>query len=662
LKHSPGGALPFRRDIEGLRAIAILLVVCAHAGVPWLAGGFIGVDVFFVLSGYLITGRLLRELQANGRIGFTAFYARRLQRLFPGLLLVIACTAGAAMVLLAPFEQVPQARAAAAAGTWTSNFLFALHRLDYFGPAADTNLFLHTWSLGVEEQFYLLWPAWMLFLLGAFAWQRRDRNHRHLAWGMAATSIACLALSVVLTYAQPQLGFYMVFSRGWQFALGALAFLCFDGRARLHGEGLAAWVGFAAIFVAALVLDDHTPYPGFCALLPSLGTAALLVGGRTPGEGFVPARLLATPPLQGIGRVSYAWYLWHWPVLLLGASLVPVADGWQRAGLAAIAFVLAVISHALVEAPVRRAAWLRARPRIVLAVGVLTMAGIVLASAAWRDKAEEWSGSPGQLRYTKVRNDAPAIYAMGCDEWYHSSRVRVCGFGPATAPHTAVLIGDSVAGQWFPAVWRHFDKPGWRLFVITKSSCPMVDQPIFYARIGREYTECEQWRNDALGAMPSLHPDVVLFSSVPTYDFSPQEWEAGTSRVLDALARSGARIGVLAPTPLLPFDGPACLARRDWRRQWFPATDACTATAHGSTATVGAALAAAVDRHPQARLLDLDGVVCPDGTCRAEWDGIIVYRDHQHVTATFVETLSRPLGEALRESGIDPVPIRGDEK
>lgn len=664
MNHDPGGraeavhvhALPFRKDIEGLRAVAILLVVCAHAGVPWLAGGFVGVDVFFVLSGYLITGLLLREFDATGRIGFAAFYARRLQRLLPGLLLLVACTAIAAMLLLAPFEQLPQARAAASAATWTSNFLFALQKLDYFGPAADTNLFLHTWSLGVEEQFYLLWPAWMLLLLGVGAKRARGGNHRRLALGMVAIVGACLLLSIWLTYTRPQLGFYMVFSRGWQFALGALAFQCFDGRTPGRGERIASWLGLAAIVAAALVLDDRTPYPGYWALLPSLGTAALLVAGRAQGSDIRPATLLATPPLQGIGRISYAWYLWHWPVLLLGATLFPVADGWHRAMLAMASLALAAVSYALVESPLRRSAWLRKRPRFVLGAGVLAITLVAIASIAWVVTANEWSRSAGQQRYAKIRADLPAIYAMGCDEWYHSAEVRACLFGREDAPHTAVLMGDSVAGQWFPAVRQHFDKPGWRLVVITKSSCPMVDKPIFYARIGREYTECQQWRNDAIAVLPGLHPDVILFSSVPTYALTTADWRDGTSRVLAAISQSGARIGVLAPTPVLPFDGPACLARRDWRRKWISMADSCLSPAGNQVRSVRAALAVAVARNPQARLLDLDAAVCPDGTCRAERDGITVYRDNQHVTAAFMTTLAPALGIALAASGIDPHP------
>lgn len=645
---APAHALPFRKDIEGLRAVAILLVVCAHAGVPWLEGGFVGVDVFFVLSGYLITGLLLREFDARGRIDLAAFYARRIQRLLPGLLLVVACTSAAAMVLLAPFEQVPQARAAAAATTWTSNFWFALQKLDYFGPAADTNLFLHTWSLGVEEQFYLLWPAWMLFLLGAWRWQGLGHKHRRLARGMVGTVLACLLLSVFLTYAKPQFGFYMVFSRGWQFALGALVFLHLDGKAPGRIRQLAGWAGLAGILVAALLLDAHTAYPGGWALLPSIGAALVLAAGRGNAPASQAGALLSTRPMQAIGRVSYAWYLWHWPVLLLGASLLPAPTGWQRAGFVAVSLGLAAMSYVLVESPLRRSRWLRARPTLVLLLGVMAMGACLAASLSWARHARQWEHSPDQARYVKVRARFPLIYAGGCDEWYSTATVKACLFGSPRAPHLAVLMGDSIAGQWFPALQQLYDRPGWRLVVMTKSSCPMVDQPIFYARIGREYVECEQWRNTAIGALEQMRPDIVIFSSVPTYAYTTDEWREGTARVLAAIAPSTQRIAVLAPTPVLPFDGPACLARRDWRRRWLPVADHCQSdsSARGING-VERALAEAVARTPSAQLVDMDPFVCPGGRCLAERDGKVIYRDNEHLALDYVETLAEPLGRAL---------------
>jgi peptidoglycan/LPS O-acetylase OafA/YrhL len=656
-----GHRLGFRPDIEGLRAVAIALVVAAHAKVPGLAGGFVGVDVFFVLSGYLITGLLLQEFQQTGRLRLAVFYARRLQRLLPALLLALACTVAAAAVLLAPFEQLAQTGAAAAAATWTSNLYFALADLDYFGPAADSNLFLHTWSLGVEEQFYLLWPALLLFLLGAWRWQGQRADFRRLRLGLLATVAVCLALSVLLTHAAPRLGFYLVVSRGWQFALGALVFLGAapgalpSGLDRLRGP--LGWAGLVAILAAAALLDARTPYPGLWALLPALGTAAVLAAGAGDGDARQVGKLLGLAPLQGIGRVSYAWYLWHWPVLLLGLTLVDAGNPWHVAALVALSLLLAIASWALVESPVRRAHFLRQRPRLVLVGGLVLMAASVAGAAAWSRLASTWSQGADQTRYAQVRADLPALYAAGCDEWYQTARVRACYFGPDDAAHTAVLMGDSVAGQWFPAVAGHFDRPGWRLLVLTKSSCPMVDQPYFYERIGREYVECTQWRQTAIALLHELKPDVVLLGSSAAYPFSPQQWAAGTGRVLDALAGASPRIGILQPTPIPPFDGPACLARQQWRDRVLPLADGCIAPARNPQLdAIRQAVANGAAGHAGVRVIDLGDSVCPGGRCAAQRDGQIVYRDGQHLAARYVASLAGALGTALADAGLDPQP------
>jgi len=269
--------LRFRPDIEGLRAVAILLVVAAHAGVPWLAGGFIGVDVFFVLSGYLITRLLADELTRTGSLQFARFYARRFRRLLPALLLMLCVTAVLGAQLAPVSQQGWQADAAAAAALWGSNLLFAFSRLDYFGSDASGNLFLHTWSLGVEEQFYLAWP--LLLVVGYGAWRKSGPPSRlnliQLLWLLAAISFAAC---VFITSIEPRQAFYLMPMRAWQFALGGLASLYFidrtfadDGRpaASVH---LLGWIGLALIIGSALALDSHTTYPGAWALLPTLGS------------------------------------------------------------------------------------------------------------------------------------------------------------------------------------------------------------------------------------------------------------------------------------------------------------------------------------------------------------------------------------------------------
>jgi len=658
--------LGYRGDIEGLRAVAILLVVAAHAKVTWLAGGFVGVDVFYVLSGYLITGLLVQEIRTTCTIRFADFYARRLRRLLPALLLMIAVTCVLGRLLLVPGEQPAQASAAAAASLWLSNFHFAFQRMDYFAPGSETNLFLHTWSLGVEEQFYLVWPMLLVLAMGAWEGAKREPNVRRLGWIMLLTAVLSFLLSLYWTWTQPQLAFYMMPARAWQFALGAMVFLGFGAPAfqpdtqiprRQNMLRVAGWVGLCMILAAGLLLDDHVPYPGFWAILPSVGAALVLASGGCGAIGGVD-RLLALKPMQAIGRISYAWYLWHWPALLLGAAVLDFGNAWVRLALALASLVIAALSYNFFETPIRQKRSLVARPRMAVFVSLALMVLAGSFALRWQHAATARMQSPEQLPYQLARVDAPIIYGMDCDDWYHSSNVHACGFGSKTATHTAVAMGDSVGLQWFPAYARIFVRPGWRLLVITKSSCPMVDEPFFYPRIGREYTECTQWRNTALQDLATLKPDVVILGSTFTTPYTQTQWEQGTRRILQRLSASAAHVYVIRSTPTLPFDGPSCLAPRSKLYEWLTGPTHCAAPVDSARFDdVYRWLQTAAAPFPNVRVVDMTPEICPQGICHARLNGKIVFRDFQHLTASFTESLSVPMAARMRlsnASGVSP--------
>lgn len=658
---SPAGQRKgFRPDIEGLRAVAILLVVAAHAGIPGLRGGFVGVDVFFVLSGYLITGLLCDEVNRTGHIALKSFYARRLQRLMPALLLMVLMTSLAAFVLLAPFEHDTQAGAAIAASTWTSNFYFAFANLDYFGPAAESNLFLHTWSLGVEEQFYLAWPLLMLFFLGRFRRVAASPDWNELWQGMLATLGICFALSLWLTYVAPPLGFYMAVSRGWQFALGAVVMLA--SRRAIAGAlawpwltnrnialswSALAWGGMLLVVAAAVLLDSHSPYPGWRAALPSLGTAVLLAAGAHAPRNRCTA-LLSKRPMVAIGGVSYSWYLWHWPVLVLGGTLLDRREPLQVASLVALSLVLALLAQYLIEAPLRRSLRLRRHPGGVLAGASALAVAVAVLGVHWQREAAGWSQHPDQQQYRDVRTDVPLLYAKSCDDWFHSTRLYACYFGPEDAPNTVVLLGDSVAAQWFAAVAGHFKAPDWRVLVLTKSACPMVDESFFYARIGREYTECTIWRQRALDYVASVRPDAILLGSSPEYPFTQAQWREGTARILARLAADSPRRFLLQPVPILSFDAPVCLARQQWRERMLAIPfGTCRSTDDiAQTRDIRAWLADAARQHHTA-VIDLSEAVCPQGVCLAERNGVPAFRDARHLSDRFVRSLQTDFDAAL---------------
>ena len=657
--------LGYRGDVEGLRAVAILLVVACHAKVAWLAGGFVGVDVFYVLSGYLIAGLLVQEIHTTGTLRFANFYSRRLRRLLPALLLMLAVVCVLGRLLLAANGQDQQALAATGAALWLSNFHFALAQMSYFAPDAETNLFLHTWSLGVEEQFYLIWPLLVVLGMGAWAGAKRLPTAAHLKYVFAGVFALALVLSLYWTWHAPRLAFYMMPSRAWQFAGGALVFLavgtpnfktCTQAPNR-RWSLFAGWVGLVLIVTSALLINGAMPYPGYWALLPTLGAALVLTAVGNTDQWHNANHWLASQPLQAIGRMSYSWYLWHWPVLLLGAQLIDIHNGWNRLLLVVASLLIASLSYRFFETPIRRYRKLLAKPRVTVFVGLATMVLAGSLALAWQQSALVRVQTPSQLHYTAAHLDTPAIYATGCDDWYHSSRVEICAIGHETATHTAVVIGDSVGLQWFPAYARVFNRPDWRLLVLTKSSCPMVDVPFFYGRISREYTVCDEWRQAALKDIAAWNPDIVVLGSTFTYPYSQKQWISGTRRVLQALERHAHEIYIMRATPILPFDGPSCVAPRSWLYRVLPKRAKCTSPAHTTQFdNVWLWLHAAIQPFRNVHLIDLNSDVCPNDICHAELGGKIVYRDDMHMTASFASSLAPTVGMALGFTGFPPPP------
>ena len=658
--------LGYRADLEGLRAVAILLVVAVHAGVPWLRGGFVGVDVFFVLSGFLITGLLVQEVSNTGRLRFAEFYVRRLRRLLPALLTMLLVVGVLASLLLAPAEQRGQSSAAAMAALWLSNIHFAFAPQSYFAPGTETNLFLHTWSLGVEEQFYLLWPALLVWLIG----RDGERGVARLKIGMFVVAVASFAACAWLSYQAPQLAFYMMPLRAWQFAAGALVWLHFKVPSATRSAPwwnrrpgmlhIIGWLGLGMVALAGVLFSAGIPYPGGYALLPTLGAVGVVAAGCVATRPIGVSRLLSWRPLQWTGGISYSWYLWHWPILLLGRAVTDSDAPTYRIAWVLLSLVLAWASCRVIESPIRNLRQWLVRPRMAIFGALALMLLANSLGVRWYNHAGERMQLPVMQRYAMAHGDAPAIYGMGCDDWYYSDRVRVCAFGPANAAHTVVLMGDSHAGQWFPAVAKVFDRPGWRLLVLTKSSCPMVDEPFFYERIGKEYTVCSTWRTHALAQVAGIKPDVVLLGTVGGggYKFSKTQWIAGTTRVLDVLSPAAGHIYLLRDTPHLPFDGPDCLAEHTGRPAWLGLRHACRAPADDPHADqVYQWLGEAAGRFANVGMLDMNAQVCPGDMCSAERDGMVVFRDSQHLTGSFAASLGPVLAGKL---GIDVAAATSD--
>jgi peptidoglycan/LPS O-acetylase OafA/YrhL len=660
--------LTYRSDIQGLRAIAILLVVLAHANIPLFSGGFVGVDIFFVLSGYLITGLLLKEYAENGRIRLAAFYARRLKRLLPALLAMICLTAVVGLLLLSSYEFKEQSRSIYYAAWWTSNLFFSFSELNYFAELQTKDLFLHTWSLGVEEQYYLVWPLLLIAALTILARRHRqsDRSTR-LLFVLGTLFLASLGLSLYWSETRPLWSFYLMPSRIWQFALGGAVFIWLRRHIRDNGTATAArnypkWAATAGTFGlilivgSAVLLHSNITYPGYWALFPSLGTALVLAAGQVSTEKGT-ANLLAHPWLVWIGDRSYSWYLWHWPVLMLAFTL-GINGRLETALLAAFSLLLAMFSYRYVELPFWKGRFSRLKPSRIILLSILAMLMVINGSFY---SLSNLKPPPPSFSISATRSDIPEIYRYRCDDWFSSAKVRPCVFGDPKAQRTIVLIGDSVGAQWFSLVREIFPAPQWRLVVLTKSSCAIVDEDYFYDRIGGIYKVCTDWRNKVLDLLPSLTPDVVLIGSAANYGFTQSQWTEGTARVLARITAVTKYTLVIPGTPALGFDGPGCLERHIASAK--PAEmdqnePVCSQRLKNpQPANVSRYLGEATQRFSNAVLLDLNDLVCPDGRCsaRSKDSGIVVFRDKNHLTDTFVRAQIPEVISRLKRSGLEPL-------
>jgi peptidoglycan/LPS O-acetylase OafA/YrhL len=759
----------FSPGVEGLRGVAVLLVVAFHA-LPWVAGGFIGVDVFFVISGYLITGLLVRELVATGRIDLAAFYGRRMRRLLPAATVVAMVVLPAGWLAVSPLDRPGLALDGGGAMLIVSNLRFAAAEGDYFAAVRGPSPFLHYWSLSLEEQFYLVWPGLLLLVT------RRGRVRTAAVASLVIVGIGSLAFGAWLTEVAPAWGFYSLPSRAWQFALGGLLAVAvsrvpaMSGRAASLARWAAAlvgWTGLALVVLAVLVIDGYQPYPGLLALLPSMGALLVIAGSTAPGG---PVLLLGSRPLRFLGRISYSLYLWHWPILVIPAAAAGVALEWPASlTLAALSVVVAWLSWRYVEEPFRRAG--TARPRLAglsLRLGTAAIAGSVLwagffglaadaglqaiaaaevgstadtaedgpalvalhddigpvgvladdgslesaptidgaggppATDAAASSAQGSGGSapgdsgattarasaspsaaapasggvaapasggvatqaadpwttiphrdlPDHVRLapnvapslTEARTDRERLMDDGCFTGLDGSQPANCVYGDRSGRVTVVLIGDSHAAHWFPALNVLARRSGWRLVPLVKASCPFVDVPVLNPFADGVYGSCGTWRNRAIRIANAAHPDLVIVASAHL-GIRPAGGALSPRRqgeaMADAIARLEAPVALIVDNPRTSTDVPGCLARHpdDVHRCAIPRSEALPDT-FGVLETVAA-------RRSGAHLVDLTTSICPSVPCAVVRDGMILYRDGHHLTATFARSLASALGSQL---------------
>ncbi len=665
--------------MEGLRAVAVVAVLLYHVGVPFAGGGYVGVDVFFVISGFLITGLLLRELEKTGTVSLARFYSRRAKRLLPLTVVVLAFVVALSWLLFDPVRMEEVSLGIVAAGLYFMNWLLVARAADYFAAGLEASPVQHFWTLAVEEQFYLVWPV---LILTAAWWSRRaGRGFRPvLAVAFAAVVVSSLAYSVYSTQAHAGAAYFSTLTRGWELALGGMLALVPASRFGLlprAAAGAMAAAGLAAIAFAALRFDDDTLFPGYAALVPTLGTAAIIAAGfATTPTG--PSRMLALGPVRHVGRISYSWYLWHWPPLVFAAAIWGDLSPLEGVAVLAASYVPALLTNRLVERPFLHSETLTRFPRKALALGgactafsvalgllllALTPAipeapeGQVAGAAALRgdyslqESAKAVHPTP---REAEKKENRPQMYSDGCHLDLEETRSPECVYGNPSSDTTVVLLGDSHAMQWFPALKELAKERGWRLLGFSKSACPPAKVRVYSTGLRREYRECDEWRERTLGRIVREEdPSLVVTSMLNRYraredgrgldrDASNRAVVEGYASTLTKLRDTGASVAVIEDVPRPDKDVPECVSQSlDRLRDCaFPRDKALG----GFRVNVRAA-----EEVEGVSLVDPTPMVCPAETCPAVIGDVLVYRNGAHLTRTYVRSLTPWLGEQLPE-------------
>lgn len=659
----------------------MLCVVLYHFWPGRFPGGYIGVDVFFVISGFLITSHLMRELTATGTVRLGQFWARRARRLLPASLLVLLFCALVAMTpYLTPTSALPnEVREILAATFYVENWYLAFSSADYLGGGDPTTV-QHYWSLSLEEQFYLLWP--LLMLAAAYVAVKRlgGAVRRSVVVTLAVVSAASFVFCVVYTITDPAPAYFVTFGRMWQFGVGALIALVPMLRVRHRvGSFVLGWLGIVALLWATFAYDGQTPFPGYAALVPTLGAAAI-ISASNHDRWWYPTRVLSVRPAQFVGDISYSLYLWHWPLIVIAPS-VPFwgLTIYHRVALLALCFVLAWLTKRFVEDPFRGWKVLTSRPpRVTLwaALGaMLLVAGT--AGTAWAVNAPAYNA--GVRAIAELRADPPPCFGAAsvldpacaeapppdtvlpapgfagvdrpdddqCFVQLNDARPVSCEFGSQApdAPRVA-LIGDSHAYQLLPTFQSLAERNGWHLTTFFKGACPWNTTPL--STPGAFGAACSEWRDGVRAALAERELDVIFTAAIATtpyastgYDSSFDAAVAGYREAWGEAIGRGAQVVTVVDSPVWDTDPNKCLRTRD--------AAACDGT-RAELLVDDDPLRAAADGVQGVTLLDFTDVFCGAETCSPVVGGATVYRDQDHLTVTFADTLGPWYERAIQDA------------
>ncbi|AMY23436.1 acyltransferase family protein [Rhodococcoides fascians] len=688
----------FRPDIQGLRMVAVVLVVLDHL-FRWPSGGFIGVDVFFVISGFLITGLLLKEGDKSGSISIRGFYKRRIRRIIPMSLLVIAITVTASYVLLL----TERFNAVASDALWSLVFLVNWHLAsggtDYFQSDLPPSPLQHYWSLAVEEQFYVLWPLLILLVLLVAKRTGRAANLRPYGIGFALTVIAVsFGWALLQTSDAPTVAYFSTFTRAWELGVGALlaASVSFFTRLPVFARNVMCALGLAGIGVSAFVITDQSPFPAPIGALPVLATALVIASGIGVQQ-VAASRIISLTPFLYIGTISYSLYLWHWPVIVI---LEAVMDRGLSFYIAAIVLMsaLTVGGYHLIEQPILRSQWLLgpslvsarksrrsgkiswnfSRPSQeakVIGVGALAVAVALGCVFALNPKAPETAAAPRALTpIADAGSNAPDPLAValreatsatsfpalspsfdnvqaskapemepeaGCLAPDDLTNYTQCTYGPADAPRTALVVGDSIGISWMPGVRAALEPLGFKVHGVGLTSCPFANVDVLLPNNPEATDRCNTERTLIYDQINALRPEILVVSS-SVYGIgnlasgaksvaAQQEWTVGTADAINRVRDSGARIVILGPNPPGPAASECVTALSE--------PNACFADPAGDWAIKKQAESAAVNQS-DANYVDTQKWFCAGSQCPIFAAGTPIRWDRQHLTASYGQLLA----------------------
>jgi peptidoglycan/LPS O-acetylase OafA/YrhL len=659
----------FRPEIEGLRAIAALLVAVYHI---WLGRVSGGVDVFFVVSGFLITTALLGHIERSQKVDFALFWGRLIKRLVPVAYVVLCAVIFAAIFLMPKSHWKDTIEQVAAASVYLENWALAQRSADYLARHSAVSPVQHFWALSVQGQFYILWP--LLIAAVALVARRAKVAFRSLLSGvLVVVFVSSLAFSVYITAKNQPFAYFNTFARTWEFSLGALLVIAIPHlRIPAALRVLMGWVGVLAILSCGIVLQVSRVFPGYAALWPTLAAIFIIVAGTT-GSRFGADRLLASRPLVYLGGISYGIYLWHFPILTFWRQYVQPHQLGTPAGITILvaAVGLAALSSHFIENRVREprgASSARGRPFAFAAACLLPVVVGLGVWSAWylavkhphpvaamlqkldypgamaRTAGFHYQGGhrvdviPGPLQ---VAEDREMLVQPGCNTEPQATMPGLCRVAGGENGFTLAVLGGSHSSQWLPALQMIAEHSGWRVLSFTKSDCPFYLGP---SVTDEEVGSCREWNKNVLQAVLQMRPDAVFttatrYDEVAANEFVPDGYVTAWQRLSDA------KISVIAlrDNPDFEFDASACVELHGPdsplcslpRRQMLEDPSPTDLLPHPP---------------PTVRFIDLSDYFCDPTTCPPVIGNVLVYRHTNHVTATYVRTLAPMLQDALNRA------------